>query len=34
MTPLAPKDITKSRLDSSEITPIALAPAVLISWIA
>jgi hypothetical protein len=26
MTPLAPSDITYSRLDSSEITPIALAP--------
>src|SRR5580700_7837925 len=26
MTPLAPRDSTNSRLDSSEITPIALAP--------
>ena len=34
MTPLAPSDSTKSRLLSSEITPIALPPAVLISWIA
>ena len=34
MTPLAPNDSTKSRFDSSEITPIALAPAVLINWIA
>lgn len=34
MTSLAPSDITKSRLDSSEMTPIALAPAVLINWIA
>ncbi len=34
MTPLAPRSITKARLASSLITPIALAPAVLISWIA
>jgi hypothetical protein len=32
MTPLAPSDITKSRLDSSEMTPIALAPEARISW--
>jgi hypothetical protein len=34
ITPFAPSDITKSRLDSSLMIPIALAPAVLISWIA
>jgi hypothetical protein len=34
ITPLAPSDSTKSRLSSSEITPIALPPAELISWIA
>ena len=34
MTPFAPSDSTKSRLFSSEITPMALPPAVLISWIA
>jgi hypothetical protein len=34
MTPLAPNPMTKSRLSSSEITPIALAPAVFTSWIA
>jgi hypothetical protein len=31
ITPFAPRPITKSRLSSSEITPMALAPAVLIS---
>ena len=34
ITPLAPSDMTKSRLSSSEITPMALAPAVAMSWIA
>ena len=33
-TPLAPRSSTNCRLLSSEITPMALAPAVLISWIA
>ncbi|OIQ67350.1 hypothetical protein GALL_510700 [mine drainage metagenome] len=34
ITPLAPIDMTNSRLSSSEITPIALAPAALTNWIA
>ncbi len=34
ITPFAPRLITKSRFDSSLMTPIAFAPAVLISWIA
>ena len=34
MTPLAPRPITKSRMSSSEMTPMALPPAALINWIA
>ncbi len=34
IAPLAPSDMTKSRLSSSEITAIALPPEAAISWIA
>ena len=34
MTPLAPSCMTKSALSSSEMTPMALAPVVAMSWIA